>query len=89
MNSLFRLTSCLLLAVLLVSCAATEKRNMLAGEPPQGAQGNYKYDAWRPDTSGEYEAINVLLDEADVLIARCRWRNAATALLFLILNYWR
>jgi len=68
MNTFFRFTACLLLAVLLGSCASTEKREGVAGEPAQSEAGNYKYDAWRPDTSGEYEAINVLLNEADELI---------------------
>lgn len=70
MNAFFRLTGCLLLAVFLASCASTEKRDSIAAEPAQSETGNYKYDAWRPDTSGEYEAINVLLDEADALIAK-------------------
>jgi len=70
MRVFFRLTGCLLLAVFLASCASTEKRDGIAGEPAQSETGNYKYDAWRPDTSGEYEAINVLLDEADVLIEK-------------------
>lgn len=70
MRIFFRLTSCLLLAVFLVSCASTEKRDMIAAEPAQSEAGNYKYDAWRPDTSGEYEAINVLLDQSDVLIEK-------------------
>ncbi len=77
MNNLFRLTSCLLLAVFLVSCASTDKPDQIAVEPAQSEAGNYKYAAWRPDISGEYEAINVLLDEADVLIKNTAF-DAAT-----------
>ncbi len=77
MDTFFRLTVCLLLAALLASCASTEKRGGMTGEPALSESGNYKYDAWRPDTSAEYEAINVLLDEADVLIEKKSY-DAAT-----------
>ncbi len=70
MNTFFRFAACLLLAVLLGSCASTEKRDGAAGEPAQSEAGSYKYDAWRLDTSGEYEAINVLLNQADELIEK-------------------
>ena len=70
MNVFFRLTSCLLLAVFLASCASTEKRDSVAGDAAQDETGRYKYAAWRPDTSGEYEAINVLLNQADDLIEK-------------------
>jgi len=70
MSVFFRLISCLLLAIFLVSCASTEKRESIVAEPTQSEAGNYKYDAWRPDVSGEYEAINALLEEADVLIEK-------------------
>ena len=56
----------LFLIILIASCASTEKQIMqdsVVDEP-----GNYKYDAWRPDASGEFEAINLLLDEVDILI---------------------
>ena len=67
MSDFFRLTSCLVLTVFLVSCASTDKRTA-GDEQVQDEVGSYKYAAWRPNSSGEYEAINVLLDEADVLI---------------------
>ena len=70
MNVFFRLTSCLLLAVFLSSCASSEKREGITDEAAQAETGSYKYDAWRPDTSGDYEAINVLLNDADELIEK-------------------
>ncbi len=80
MNTLFQLIAGLLLAALLASCAVTEKRDSIASEPAQSEAGNYKYDAWRPDASGEYEAINVLLDQADVLIEKKAFDAAADKL---------
>ena len=82
MNDFFRLISCLWLAAFLISCASTDKYTAsddIIGGPAQKA-GNYKYDAWRPDSSGEYEAINVLLDEADVLIKNHTFDAAADKL---------
>jgi Tfp pilus assembly protein PilF len=66
MHHPFRLFICLLLAVLLASCASTEKRETTGDSIAE--TGNYKYDAWRLDESGGLEAINVLLDQADVLM---------------------
>ncbi|GMR01479.1 MAG: hypothetical protein BMS9Abin19_0869 [Gammaproteobacteria bacterium] len=77
MNDIFRQISCLLLVVFLVSCASTGERDNNVVAPAQGETGNYKYEAWRLSASGEYEAINVLLDEADVLIENHAF-NAAT-----------
>jgi hypothetical protein len=80
MNAFFRLISCVLLAVFLVACASTDKHtaddNSLGG-PGLDGTGSYKYDAWRLNTSGDYEAINVLLEEADVMIKKQAF-NAAT-----------
>ncbi|NOQ87786.1 MAG: hypothetical protein GQ550_02590 [Gammaproteobacteria bacterium] len=78
MNAFFRLISCLLLTVFLVACAATDKR--AADGADQLEVGSYKYDAWRLNASGEYEAINVLLDEADVLIEKKAFNAAADKL---------
>jgi tetratricopeptide (TPR) repeat protein len=61
-----RLFFCLLLSVLLVSCASTEKRETTGDSIAD--TGNFKYDAWRLDDSGGLDAINVLLDEADMLM---------------------
>ena len=79
MNAFFRLISCLWLAVFLVACASTDKRDMTDAEA-QDEAGSYKYDAWRLSASAEYEAINVLLDEADVLIQNDAFNAAADKL---------
>ena len=60
---MFRIIANLFLILLIASCASTEKHTMQDSDV-----GNYKYDAWSPDTSGEYEAINNLLDEVDIMI---------------------
>ena len=82
MNAFFRSISCVWLAVFLVACASTDKR---AGDDridgvAQDETASYKYDAWRLNASGEYEAINVLLDEADVLIENNAFNAAADKL---------
>ncbi|MDT8281394.1 MAG: hypothetical protein RQ982_01130 [Gammaproteobacteria bacterium] len=79
MTHLYRLLSCLLLTVLLVSCASTERygAEQPLDETVPGATGNYRYQAWRPDSSGEFDAIKGLLDETDQLIKNGNY-NAAT-----------
>lgn len=64
----------IILLVLLASCASTEKHSM--PEDVVNDTGNYKYDAWRLDNSGQFEAINVLLDEADMLIENQAYNSA-------------
>jgi Tfp pilus assembly protein PilF len=71
----FRLLPALLISILLLSCATTEKP--IWDENMADETGSYKYAAWRPDDSGQYEAINVLLKEADELIAQ-QQLNAAS-----------
>ena len=66
MHHPFRLFIYMFLSVLLASCASTEKRETTGDSIAE--TGNYQYDAWRLDASGGMEAINVLLDEADVLM---------------------
>ena len=78
MQHLIRLFSSVLLTVLIVSCASTEKHT--STESSFDETGSYKYDAWRLDDSGEYEAINVLLDEADKLIENQAYNAAADKL---------
>ncbi len=59
------------LTVFLASCTSMygSKENANTGmHQSQHDTGSYKYTAWQPAVSTEYEAINVLLDEADVLI---------------------
>ncbi len=62
-----RLLSCLFISLMLVSCASTEKQAMTENAAKEEA-GLYKYDAWRLKNTTEFEAINVLLDESDMLI---------------------
>lgn len=80
MNVFFRQISYLLLATFLASCASTYKRDSIADEPRKSQAGIYQYDAWRLDTSGDYEAINVLLDETDRLIKNKVYDAAADKL---------
>lgn len=75
MSHLFRLFSSIFLLLLLVSCASTEKHSIT--EDAAVATGNYRYQAWRLDNSGQFEAINVLLDEADLLIENQSYDAAA------------
>jgi len=85
MNNFFRPISCLLLAIFLASCAVTDKRDSIATEPAQNKFDSYKYDAWQTDTSAQYEAINKLLEEVDVLIKKQAF-DAATDKLERILR---
>jgi len=64
MISLFRLLSCVFLAVLLVSCVSPGKQP--SEEPDFESQS--KFPAWRLVNSSEHEAINALLSEVDMLI---------------------
>ena len=61
----------------MVSCASIDNRvsDNIAAE-----SANYKYDAWRLNNSGEFEAINVLLDEADVFIENEKFNAASDKL---------
>jgi len=62
MYNIFRFSFCLFASIVLVSCATP------GIQTTEEIPGNYKYDAWRLNSSRDYEAINVLLDEADKLI---------------------
>ena len=75
MFHLLRLFGSIILLVLLASCASTEKHSIT--EDVASDIGNYKYDAWRLDNTGQFEAINVLLDEADMLIEDQAYNEAA------------
>jgi len=77
MKNCFRLLCCLLLATSLVSCTVSEKRTSETNLVVQNETGNYKYAAWQLTAADKFEAINVLLDEADVLIEN-RAFNAAS-----------
>jgi len=69
----YRTIFAVIFSLILVSCASTDKR--ATGEIDDS--GNYKYDAWRLENSTQLGAINILLDEADVLILN-QSHNAAT-----------
>ena len=75
MSHFFRLFSSIFLLLFLVSCASTEKISITEDAVVTG--GNYRYQAWRLDDSGQFEAINVLLDEADLLIENQSYDAAA------------
>jgi len=65
-----------ILAVFLSACGTTGKQTAEV-DVIDAEEGNYRYDAWRPHQSDEYAAINVLLDEADVLMQRQAYDAAA------------
>ena len=65
-----------ILALFLSACGTTGKQSAKM-DVIDVEEGNYRYDAWRPVQSGEYAAINVLLDEADVLMQRQAYDAAA------------
>jgi hypothetical protein len=54
---------------LTISGCATQQEQMQPVELPIADEGIYKYDAWRPENSSEFEAINSLLHDADESIA--------------------
>jgi len=64
-----RFLSYLFLSLMLLSCASIDKQAMTGGVG-QDEAGLYKYDAWRLKNTAEFEAINVLLDESDMLIEK-------------------
>jgi len=64
-----------LCAILLSSCASTEKQ--LSDETAFDESASYKYDAWRLVNDRDFEAINVLLSDADLLIEQQAY-DAAT-----------
>ena len=74
MHHFLRQSGCMFLLVLLASCASTEKHSITEDVV---TSGNYRYQAWRLDGSGQFEAINVLLDEADLLIENQSYDAAA------------
>ena len=65
------------MSILIVSCASSGRNT---GDRIVDLPANYKYEAWRLNASQEFEAINVLLDEADVLIANQSINAAADKL---------
>jgi len=78
MHHFFRLLLATLVTMLLISCATTEKTG--SGDLVIEESGSYKYAAWRPDNSAQFEAINVLINEADALIERQALNEASDKL---------
>ena len=72
-----RILFALFLSMLIVSCASIDDR---APDNIAVDSANYKYQAWSLNNSQEFEAINVLLDEVDVLIENQRVNAAADKL---------
>ena len=79
MPGVIRLLSSCFFALLLMSCASTDSRYSSGSyqSAVDDDSGNYKYDAWRLRQSEDLDAINLLLDESDVLIQNNAY-NAAT-----------
>ncbi|NOQ68563.1 MAG: hypothetical protein GQ573_00400 [Gammaproteobacteria bacterium] len=65
------------MSIWLISCASPGGK---MGDRIVDQPAHYKYEAWRLNGSQEFEAINVLLDEADVLIANQSINAAADKL---------
>ena len=70
-----RLLGCVILSAILYSCSSYQQRagdgsldDSLIIRPDSSSFSAYKYSAWQPDTSGQYEAIYALLAETDLLI---------------------
>ena len=74
----FRLVTLVFFSVLIISCASTDKHSL--SDNIVDDSGSYKYDAWKPVKSGDYQAINVLLDEADALMDNQAYNAAADKL---------
>jgi hypothetical protein len=75
MHRFFKLAAGIILFMLLISCASFDQQSSRSTDIDEAA--GIKYDAWRLDNYTGYEAINVLLIEADGLIEHQNY-NAAT-----------
>ena len=73
--NLLRFIISVTIAVMLVSCTTPGPQEMDEDRP-----GFYKYDAWRLKSSVDFEAINVLVDDADKLIENNAYNSAADKL---------
>ena len=70
--------------ILMISCASTQTQTV-DGDIASGEAGSYKFDAWRLNSSAEFESINVLLRQVDQHIEMDA-NNAATDKLERILR---
>lgn len=61
--------------LLLASCSTGGNKVLTTVEPDENAA--YKFDAWRPESSAEFSAITLLLQQADELIQQQSY-DAAT-----------
>lgn len=78
MLRVFRIIFSGLLLLLIASCASIEKQIEIDGGVEDA--GYYRFDAWRPVNSDELEAINILLNEVDLLIEEHELNAAADKL---------
>lgn len=69
---------CLFFIVLISGCTTTGETPALDNLAEEA--GNYKFEAWRLDNSAQFNAINVLLDEADLLMQKQTYNAAADKL---------
>lgn len=74
----FRFLSAVSLSVFIISCASTDKYP--AGDTIVEDKGSYKFDAWQLNRTPDNEAINVLLNDADMLIENHALNAAADKL---------
>lgn len=75
-NTLAYVMVCLL-AVMLQACSTSPEQASHIDELIPAEVGNYRYEPWRPVDDDAYAAINVLMDEADVLMQRHAYEAAA------------
>lgn len=65
------------MSILIISCALPGRQ---MGDSVVAQPANYKYEAWRLNDYREFEAINVLLNQVDVLIENNALNEAADKL---------
>lgn len=78
-----RLTAALFITLLLISCSSQRQSifdDQAVDQAIDSETGSYRFSAWRLSNSGEFEAINVLLNEVDELIERHGYNAAADKL---------
>lgn len=67
----------LLFSLVLASCASVTEQGDAGATSDTAVPGSYKYEAWQLSTEHRFAAINVLLEEADVLIENQAYDAAA------------
>jgi hypothetical protein len=76
MHNLILLFSAVLL-LFVASCTSVDKPVDEMSDATVDGAGNYRYAAWRPNNYSDFEAINILINEADDLIHRNEFNAAA------------